>query len=254
MAIFYNRIAIGLVRRIKRFYTSFFGHRDYQKFVIISRSRTGSTFLMSLLDSHPNIECVGEIFKNTQGIAPYTVWVRYFAKRLKRTKAVGFRLFYYHPENGDQKVWELLKADSSIVIVHLTRQHLLRMLLSQRIGVKTNRWKQRENEKTPLALGDKQICLSISECEAFFLETKRFERETRQSFCNHTLIDLVYEDLVANKSLALLRVFEGLQVPTMATITDLTRQNKEALSELCINYLELKTYFTDSEWAYLFEE
>jgi hypothetical protein len=64
----------------------------------------------------------------------------------------------------------------------------------------------------------------------------------------------VYEDLVANKSLALLGVFEGLQVPTMTTTTDLTRQNKEALSELCINYLELKAYFTNSEWAYLFDE
>ncbi len=254
MAMLYNRIAIGLARRIKRFYTSFFGYRDYRKFVIISRSRTGSTLLMSLLDSHPNIECVGEIFKNTQGIAPFTVWVRYFGKRLKRIKAVGFRMFYYHPENGDQKVWELLKADSSIVIVHLTRQHLLRMLLSQRIGVKTNRWKQRENEKTPLALRDKQIYLSVLECEAFFLDTTRFERETRQSFVNHTVIELVYEDLVANKSRALLPVFEGFKVPTVTTTTDLIKQNKEFLSELCVNYLELKSYFINSEWAHLFDE
>ena len=42
------------------------GHRDYTKFVILGRGRSGSNFLASLLKSHTQVICFGEIFNNSR--------------------------------------------------------------------------------------------------------------------------------------------------------------------------------------------
>lgn len=37
-------------------------HNQYQKFLVVSRGRSGSNFFMNLLQSHPNIRGFGELF------------------------------------------------------------------------------------------------------------------------------------------------------------------------------------------------
>ncbi len=44
-----------------------FGNTDYRRFMILSRTRTGSTMLLSLLNSHPNVYAEGEIFRALNG-------------------------------------------------------------------------------------------------------------------------------------------------------------------------------------------
>ena len=251
---FLNSIFVHFLKRIKRVINYMFGNRDYRKFVVVSRSRTGSTLLMSLLDSHENIECAGEIFKELQRSSSKSVWFQHFGNRLSRTQVVGFRLFYYHPFSGDNEVWKFLKSDTSIVIIHLSRRNVLRTLISQRIGMKTNMWKQRKGEKGQISATEKRIHLSVSECEEFFVETKKFEIETRQSFEKHSMVEVVYEDIISDQSSTLNRVFSGLNVLNELTETNLKKQNPESLSELCENYQELKKDFENSEWAVFFEE
>ena len=39
------------------------GHREYERFVILGRARTGSNFLRGLLNSHSQVVAFGEIFR-----------------------------------------------------------------------------------------------------------------------------------------------------------------------------------------------
>jgi LPS sulfotransferase NodH len=209
---------------------------------------------MSLLDSHQNIECAGEIFKDLERSSSKSVWFQHFGNRLNRTQMVGFRLFYYHPFSGDNEVWKFLKSDPSIVIIHLSRRNVLRTLISQRIGMKTNLWKQLKEEKAQIPSIEKRIHLSVSECEEFFAETKKFEIETRESFAKHAMVEVVYEEMISDPSSTLNRIFKGINLSIDLTKTNLKKQNPETLSELCENYQELKKHFENSEWAVFFGE
>lgn len=46
---------------------------DVERFAIISGARSGSNMLRSLLESHPGVECLGEIFNPNYG-AGYARW------------------------------------------------------------------------------------------------------------------------------------------------------------------------------------
>ena len=125
----------------ENFRDNLFGDTNYKKFAIISDSRTGSTLLMQLLDSHPAIICFGEEFKNLENSSSSKVWKEIYRKRRKSTQWVGFKLFYFHPwKNKDQDVWKFLEADKNVVIIHLTRKNILRSYVSKEIGLKTRKW------------------------------------------------------------------------------------------------------------------
>ncbi len=110
-----------------------FGNRNYRKFVIVSDSRTGSTLLMQLLKIHPEIICFGEEFKKLNGKSCRRKWSEIFRNRPREVRWVGFKLFYNHPSDSeDKKVWEFIEKDQDIVIIHLTRRNILRPLQTNR--------------------------------------------------------------------------------------------------------------------------
>ncbi|MGB8705587.1 MAG: hypothetical protein WCD31_11200, partial [Gillisia sp.] len=150
------------------FLDSLFGDKDYRKFVIICDSRTGSTLLLNLLGFHPEIGVEGEKFRAMDHKSGEAIWNEIFRKRKKRIKQVGFKLFYFHAKGEDQKVWELLEQDKSITIVHLTRQNLLRSLVSKKIGLKTKKWTENINSKEEIGIQEKRISLGKEECENYF--------------------------------------------------------------------------------------
>lgn len=72
-----------------------FWNYNYKKFIIITRSRTGSNLLISLLNNHPEIEAHGEIFRRLNGKTPKEIMANYFSQKPNRIKYVGFKIFYY---------------------------------------------------------------------------------------------------------------------------------------------------------------
>lgn len=104
-----------------------FGNRSYKKFLIISDARTGSTLLMQLLDTHPEIIALGEEFKILTGSTCRKIWNKIYRKRPKSVNWVGFKIFYFHPSKGsDREVWDFIEEDKEIVVIHLTRRNVLR--------------------------------------------------------------------------------------------------------------------------------
>ena len=52
-----------LVRLLVNLATNLIGNKSFVKFIILGRSRVGSSLLVSFLNSHPNIRAEGELFQ-----------------------------------------------------------------------------------------------------------------------------------------------------------------------------------------------
>jgi LPS sulfotransferase NodH len=230
-----------------------FGKTNYKKFIIITRSRTGSNLLISLLDSHPNVEANEELFNRIHGRSCKSIWNEVFCKKPKRIKQVGFKIFYYHPlDSSDRSVWDYIKNDKSIYIIHLKRHNLLRTLISKKIAEKTNNWSQtsshnRSNTPPKLIMFDKD------EFFEDFETTKKWETETDIEFSNHKILSVVYEDLISDIKGSMNNMQNYLDLETFELTTKLKRQNPEKLKDLVQNYDIMIREISKSKWSYLLD-
>jgi LPS sulfotransferase NodH len=243
-----------LLRKKSELYNELLGDKNYKKFVIISQSRTGSTLLMALLNNHENIICEGELFKSLGGNSCRQVWDKFFGKKPKKIQQVGFKLFYSHATKGDQTVWDFIENDKSITIVHLVRKNWLRVLVSQKIGLKTKLWTENIDKPHQISTEDKKVEISYDDCEKSFLNAEFNEQNTRDRFSNHPFVEVTYEDLSKDADEVIHKITNVLNVNYQKVKAKNKKQNTEPLKELVINFSELKEKFKNSKWEYLFSE
>jgi LPS sulfotransferase NodH len=231
-----------------------FGHKDYVKFIIIARSRTGSNLLISYLNKHESVIALGEMFQNLYNRDSQHIWNKIFSKKSSKIKAVGFKIFYYHPEHSDDhRVWEFIKSDPQIRIIHLKRLNVLRTIVSQAIADKTGAYSKRWYNTAKVELEDKRITLNRTEVLKKLEQVKKWENDTDLAYRGHKLLNIQYEELVSEKNGCMKKVFTFLGLEPTDTTTNMKRQNSESLHDLVINYDELKKDFKDSDWSYLFD-
>jgi LPS sulfotransferase NodH len=219
------------------------------KFIILSRSRSGSNLLVSLLDSHPNIYVRGEVFHNLRGRNYKKILKSFFYKMPNHFQACGFKIFYYHPLDTDcNALWEELVKNKDIKVIHLYRKNLLKTVISRKIAIETDIW---SSEKTKLA-----------QIPKFEFPPKLIEEEIKKSinwrnkynklFNNHHIIELSYEDMIKslNDDLFFLQEFLGLS--KMKLYSHLEKQQKKSLSQVLSNYTEIEEYFSTTKWKKYF--
>jgi LPS sulfotransferase NodH len=238
------------------------GQNDYQKFIILGRSRVGSNLLISYLNSHPNIFANGEFFGNcvSGNILKYR-WNNpndylhnyCFKNYNKNIKAVGFKIFYYHPVKGEPKtIWSLLGDMKDLKVIHLKRNNILRTHLSKEIASKTDKWiKTGSND---IAIDEKATKLSKEECLKVFEETTKWQKDFDELFKDHQKIDIYYENILNDNRNELKRVQQFLDLKVYDLKTALIKQNPEPLNKLIANYSELKQQFAGTQWAGFFED
>ena len=237
---------------LSRKFISVSGSKEYKKFIIISRSRSGSFLLITLLDSHPAIEAKGELFVRLNGRSCKEVWKETFCRKQRKIKYVGFKLFYYHPvDSSDREVWNFILNDPSIRIIHLTRNNLLRTIVSRKIAAKTEVWRQLQKEN--LSIEDKKVEIAYDECLAEFKKTKNWEYETEIRFKDHPYLQITYEELTDERENTMRRIFRFLEMEDYPVSTPMVKQNNEPLSDLIINYDALVTSLKQTEWAHFVE-
>ena len=229
-----------------------FGDKKYNKFIIITRSRTGSNFLMSLLNSHPNILAKGELFRRLEGKSSDQVWNETFSKKPKHIKYVGFKIFYYHPlDSEDKEVWNYIKKDKNIKIIHLTRNNILRTVVSRAIADKTNTWTNKKGKK--IDISDKRVKIDIDSCLNDFKKTREDENRIRDNYKNRNLMELTYEDLVKDHQKVMNDVFNFLEIEINEVNSDYKKQNNEKLEDLITNYNDVVEAIKKSKWSYILD-
>ncbi|GLB50843.1 hypothetical protein [Neptunitalea lumnitzerae] len=244
----------NLKKSVLRLQNKVAGTKDYTKFAIVTRSRTGSTLLTYLLNGHPNVMCKDEIFRDLGAQTSREIWDNFFSFQPKKIKYCGYKIFYYHPFSEDKEVWDLMKKDPNFVIIHLTRKNYLEALLSQKIGEKTRKWTANSNNPDNFQLEDKKVSISYQDCLATFEKISNYEKNTKITFKDKLFIEVDYSEILNDKQAVTNRLHTALQLPKEKIETNITKQNTEKITDLLINYYELKKQFEGTQWSYMFTE
>lgn len=244
-----------LLKKIKRkilgLYRGLSSSSNYGKFVVITRSRTGSNLLISLLNSHPQIDAFGEKFNRLGESDCKTIYNQIFPKTSAKTR--GFKIFYYHPlDSEDKQIWDFLKNDSKIKIIHLQRANLLRTHISRLIAGKTDKWSSQGNNK--VALENKKVQIDVNELLSDIKTTKNYIQKTQKAFKNHDLYEVSYQELVTNRANTMECIFNFLQVSKFAPKSDLKRQNPEPIKDIVLNYDEVYSKLVNTDYAFMLED
>ena len=264
-----------LVRRSANLVYRSSRHTD---FIVLCAPRTGSTYLSSLLGSHPNIRMHGELFSTSNLLVCPRVRrapVQYLRHEVyscypPRIRAVGFNLLYYHARSGrtgvppmdpkaftDQererleRIWEYLRRREELRVVHLRRRNPLRSLASGAVAMATEQWSRQawEPERSP----EVRVRLEPARALKRLEETAQAAAVCQCLFARHPCLDVYYEDLVNSRDSEIRRIHDFLGVPWAAPSSMLQRQNPRPLPEMLSNYDELKAALAGTRWEALLE-
>lgn len=243
------------VIKILRLHTGrFFGHRTYKKFIVLSRNRTGSNMLISMLNSHPSIYARYEIIRTLDGNSVPDVLNKIYSRYPRFVKAVGFKIFYYHPVDDESgTVWNKLREMEDLYIIHLKRRNILRTILSKEIAQMTEAWTKRYHRGT-IVSGEKKVHLDENELLKAFKQTRYWETTYEHIFRSHPMIEIYYEDLLNNTNAEFQKITDLLDLKFCNARTTFQKQNPERMSELIINYQSIKKSFSNTEWSLFFED
>ena len=246
-------------------------NRDFTRFVLLGRSRTGSNLVRGMLSSRQDVRLYGEIFKNPDSIE----WgfdhpcndkrqldlyrrdpVRFLLSEVWRAqpggvRAVGFKLFYYHAQTSPRiKIWQMLRGLPELRVIHLTRRNILRTHLSRVLAARSDRWISTTAEPETAAT----VMLDETECLEAFIQTRAWEDEARETFRNQRILEVQYEELVSRQSevMAEVQTFLGLEVQELRAQS--YPQSRWPLHQVIVNYAELERRFRGTPWESFFEE
>jgi hypothetical protein len=235
-----------------------------KRFLVISRGRSGSNYLMSLLGSHPAIRHSGEIigesrlrWMSIRTEIDALGWDRYVDdsfRRKGREQIAGIKVLHYQFDNvyGEQwSVADILKvADTELAVIDLRRRNLLSILASSRMAGATSQHVVVDEERRRGV----QIELSAKECIKHFEFSRRMERQLGDLFQHHPIIEMFYEDLAADTDYETTRVLDFLGAERRKLNTKLLRQRTKPLSETITNLAELRDQFVGKDWEHFFTE
>ncbi|HEV7857548.1 MAG TPA: hypothetical protein VGO91_02775 [Pyrinomonadaceae bacterium] len=238
------------------------GTKEIVKFVILAAPRTGSNWVCSMLNSHPQILCHHEIF-NPGGIH-YALDYRHgeldlgsleererapllFLDRLWQQpfghRAVGFKL------NRQQHaaVFESVLGNRDVRKIILVRRNRVKTFVSEMLAEQTGRWESYEaslrcGERRKIAVDPAALFEHIALNGAYYRRMRESLEATGQSF-----LSVAYEDLNSETQWRLLLQFLGVQSDG-CTLTPATRkQNSSDLRDLISNFAQLEAALDDAE-------
>lgn len=225
---------------------------DFKKYLILSTPRAGSTLLSRMVLNHPNVIGKGEYFDRLRGREPSGELETLFRPQRKSIKAVGFNIHYNHPADEKKKeAWSLLKECKDLHIIHLSRKNTLRYYVSSKIARKLTLFNIKEANDRP-DLEKRRVIVTPQELRVIINSSSKRYQSYHSMFSSHPIIEVEFERLILNPETEFLKLtkFLGLdhQKPKISTVI----MNPEPLSELIINYDELKHEFISSPCSWMF--
>lgn len=229
-------------------------------YMIACAARTGSTMLVRLLRSHPQLISHGELWGGDAMVGmdghlakscdevpgfqqtleqlrfehPERVLYKHFFDA-RGAHACGFKLkFDELVQPRWQEVRRLVETDTDIGIVFLHRDDLLQRYLSHQVVL-------RQTGVTNVASGGtlphiEPFEVDIENCIADIVETRRRRYEFETSFAAHRCLHLHYEALAADPQGECDRVFEFLGMPSAPVRMATEKLVREPPQRLVLNY------------------
>lgn len=220
------------------------------KFVIFGTGRSGSTVLVSLLNSNPQIHCDNEIF-HRKVFSPKK-FLRYRTSLCNR-EVYGFKLLTYQlgailEISGTEFLPYLVSQGFNIL--YLKRQNVLRQAISNIYARQMNQFHEKSNN----ALAEKQmlnIDLKVLDDWINAIIKQTFEEEQYLSGLEHFKIS--YEkDLMnpAQQSITMANISKFLNISFVPPKTTFKKILPEEFSSFIKNYDELVAYAKSNNYEH----
>lgn len=238
-------------KRILRRLTTRFARaevRDPQtRFVIFCQGRTGSSLLRSLLNSHPDVRCEGEILVDP--VAEPIEFLRETARNPARP-VFGFKVKIYQltdAQKVDPREFLSELRVQSYRIIYLRRNNLLRHAISNTFAEARRSYHDRSTGPRPSLAVDPAQLIGVMQrrqkhldneavvLEGFEYLTVEYERD---------LLDPRQHQPTAD------RVFAFLGLEPVSVATDLSRSVSGSLSDRIANYDELAAALDGTEFSH----
>lgn len=238
--------------------------KDYRKFVVSAPGRSGSTMLIERCNSHPAVECFGElmhkqrIFWHRRHVNgedalfaererdPLAFLERYaFYPRKAAVRAVGFKLLHDQLNVNRSVLAPLLSDPAGLKVIALERRNGFESYLSskniERSGIGSVRDKRRIPSLPPLYV-------DVEQCHAYLKRLAVSKAIADTTFQHHDRLKVVYEDLVAEPEFWNTQICEFLGVPSHPLTHFSVKLTHQPLDRRVANYVEVERYFRNTEW------
>jgi len=228
--------------------------RRAARFVVLAAPRTGSNWLCTLLDSHPDILCHHELF-NPKGIHyavrlrdgafslgtkeeresdPLSLLERAWATNLGHA-VVGFKLNW----SQNEKVFKAVLGDTSVKKLMTVRRNRVKTFVSELVAQTTGQWesyigRSPRGEAARVRVDVDTLREQIRRNNEYYAW---LHEELRQAGQEH--IEIVYEDLESDDERRRILEFLGVTPDVQLLKAGTFKRNPPDLREVVENYEEL---------------
>jgi len=230
-----------------------FGHKNTpeKKFVIFTSGRSGSTLLVDLLNSSPEIQCDDELLKRRVAF-PISLVKSFEHQSLKNI--YGFKLLSYQLLNvqtgikDKQDFLDKLIHQEGYQLIHLSRENKAKQALSIIYAFYRGQWHNQQGSKQKEA---KRFELNPATYLHFLEELKILETFEQKMVGNYDHLSLTYEQDLrqpAQYEKSMERVSAYLGVDIAQPETNLERVTPSKLSDMISNQDALIQAVRDSQF------
>lgn len=237
----------------------FFFRSQVTPYVILFIERDGSTYMISLMTSHPQIQSVYERFavmKQKGASAKEQIdWARKFftPPLITRYRAVGFKTKLVDILNKEE--FSQLLIEKKARVIQMQRRNQVKAVVSRinakRLHDATGNWNlYSEKERLPAFEIDPDVF------HQYLLERVQADEELTNftKKLNLPTLKMVYEDLLVNRNEILSRVFDFLGVDPFPVVGKTLKNTSDDLREVVLNFEQLRSKYTGTPFQNMFDE
>lgn len=224
------------------------------RFLIFGQSRSGSTLLVDLLNSHPRVRCEGEIYYHR---TPAPRLYRRARARHAGADVYGFKMHVhqldYKLRTPDPARFVRELHEDGYRFLYLRRANSLRQVLSDQRRSQGGRTHYRGGSRPER----RALRVDVAEVMAHLELRERYWREAEALLAPYPHHTVVYErDLADGRrhQATMDGVFAFLGLEPVRVETELVRINTRPIAELVENYEELRAAVAASPHAAMLEE
>jgi LPS sulfotransferase NodH len=217
-----------------------------QRFLIYSQPRTGSTWLVDLLDNHPEIECDGELFNpdckylrriwSRRLLRSYPISYLQLRAAMCKAPAYGFKVLHYQTYQQQGLLTRFHRRGWRII--HLRRADLWNQAVSDQLAIQTKRYHRTHNDPVQTD----QVRIEPAAILTKIDSLKRQSHDETRALEGIPHLRIEYErDLVDDsvRDLTLSRIHEMLGVSAMPGSSVLLPTYDRPMYQVVANYEEI---------------
>jgi LPS sulfotransferase NodH len=228
-------------------------------YVILFIERDGSTYLTSLLSSHPDVQAIYERFavlkQQGQNAEQQLAWARGFftPPLIGRAAAVGFKTKLVDVLDPDGLAQVL--REKHCRVIQMQRRNRVKAVISRinakRLHEASGNWNlYKEADRMPAAAVDaEQFAAYLKE-----REDADHELETYTSRLGLPTLKMVYEELLTSRDQTLGKVFDFLRLRHVPVEAKTLKHTSDDLRDVILNFDELRGRYAGTRYESMFDE